>query len=604
MDRRADKPWQTLAICAALAAITFAVFWQTIDFQFLNYDDTIYVTENPVVQQGLTGKGLAWAFTYGKIGHWHPLTWLSHMLDCQFYGLNPGGPHMTNVVLHSLAAALLLLALKELTGNLWRSAFVAAVFAIHPLRVESVAWIAERKDVLSGVFFMLTLWAYARYARRPSTDRYIVVTVAYALGLLSKNTLVTLPFVLLLLDWWPLERVKAVGETKLIKEKIPLFALAAASCVATFLVPEKMADYSLVPFGERLANAAISYTIYLRELFVPIHLEIPCLYPHDGFPAWEIAAALIVLTAISVAVWRSRIKQPYLLVGWLWFLGVLVPMIGLVQIADYARADRYTYLSEIGVVLAVTWAVSDWSLQWKHRREILSSAMIAVVGVLMICAGKQTAYWKDSATLWTHVLAVDNQNDVAHSNLGLVLLQQGQVDDATAHFQKALDLNPNNGEAHNNLGTILYEKGDYGGAIVQYRDVLDKNPENPQAWFNLGNALQREGNNDEAIADYQNALQQDPDYAKAHTSLGNSLRQIGKVDEALAEYQRALQLDPTSPTAEANIGVILMGKGQMDEAADHFQKAIKLAQASGRQDMVDQLNADLQRCHATVSAPK
>ena len=372
---RWDQRWRVPAVCLVLAAITFAVFGQTAGFEFVNYDDNSYVYENPVVARGLTLKGAVWALTYGEIGHWHPLTWLTHMADCQVYGLWAGGHHLTNVALHAVAAVLLFLALREMTGSLWRSAFVAAVFAIHPLRVESVAWIAERKDVLSGVFFMLTLWAYARYARQPSRWRYAAVALAYALGLLCKNTLVTLPFVLLLLDWWPLHRVKLdgagggkVGAARLValfgglvKEKIPLFLLSAGSCVATALVPEKVLDSDRLPFLERIGNALVSYGIYLRQMVFPAGLAIPYLNPPNGLPFWKVALAFVLLAAISISVLACRKRRPYLLVGWLWYLGMLVPAIGFIQISYYAHADRYTYLPGIGLALAGTWAVGDWS---------------------------------------------------------------------------------------------------------------------------------------------------------------------------------------------------------------------------------------------------
>jgi len=349
-------------ICVFLALAVLAVFGQTKGFSFVNYDDDKYVYENPVVEKGLTWKGARWALTYGEVGHWHPLTWLTHMGDCQIFGLWAGGHHLTNVALHAVTTLVLFLVLRKMTGALWRSAFVAAVFAIHPLRAESVAWIAERKDVLSGMFFMLTLWAYVVYVRQPSRGRYVSLAVLYALGLLSKNMLVTLPFVLLLLDWWPLGRMRlaeAEGANagaqaagipfwSLVKEKIPLLLLSAGSCVATAWVPERIQDLDRHPVLERVGNALVSYVIYLRQMVFPAGLANPYPFPHHSPPIWKVWVALVVLAGITAGVVACRKKSPFLLMGWLWYLGMLVPASGIVQISYYAHADRYTYLPGIG----------------------------------------------------------------------------------------------------------------------------------------------------------------------------------------------------------------------------------------------------------------
>jgi tetratricopeptide (TPR) repeat protein len=518
-----------------LAAITFAVFGQTAGFGFVNYDDDKYVYENPVVAKGLTLKGAVWALTYGKIGHWHPLTWLSHMADCLVYGLWAGGHHLTNVALHAAAAVLLFLALREMTGSLWRSAFVAAVFAIHPLRVESVAWIAERKDVLSGVFFMLALWAYARYARRPSRGRYAAVALAYALGLLCKNTLVTLPFVLLLLDWWPLHRVKLdqtdegrIGAAKLaapfwglVREKIPLFLLSAGSCVATVLVPEKVGDTARLPFVERIENALVSYVVYLRQMVFPAGLATPYPNPPNGQPFGQAALAFVLLAVICMVVLACWKKCPYLLVGWLWYLGMLVPMIGFVQISYYAHADRYTYLPQIGIYAAITWLVAEWQVS----RVALGGLMAGVLALFMICAWQQTAYWQNSETLWTYTLACTTDNDIAQDNLGIVLMQKGKMDAAITCFQQALQIRPDFAEAHDDLGNALLQMGKVDAAITHCQRALQIKPDDAEACVNLGNALFRKGRVDEAIAQYQKALQIKPELAMAHNNLGAVLRQ-------------------------------------------------------------------------------
>jgi Tfp pilus assembly protein PilF len=519
-----------------------------------------------MVPRGLTLKGIVWAFAYGKIGHWHPLTWLTHMADCQVYGLWAGGHHLTNVALQAVAAVLLFLALREMTGSLWRSAFVAAVFAIHPLRAESVAWIAERKDVLSGVFFMLTLWAYARYARQPSRGRYAAVTVAYALGLLSKNTLVTLPFVLLLLDWWPLHRVTLDGAGGgkvrapfwgLVKEKIPLFLLSVGSCVATAHLPKKVLDSERLPFLERIGNALLSYGIYLRQMVFPAGLATPYPNPPKSLPLWEVALAFVLLAAISMVVLACWKKRPYLLVGWLWYLGVLVPMIGFIQISYYAHADRYTYLPEIGLVLAGTWAVGGWSAGWKHRRAVLGGLMAAVIGILMVCAWKQAAYWQDSETLWTRALACNTDNYVdrfnpgnakAHNNLGTALVQRGKVEEAITQFQQALEINPNGARIHRNLGLCFHRLGRMDEAISQYQKALAVEPAQPMVQNNLAwllatcpQASLRDGNKAVELARQANELTGGENPTVLNT-LAAAYAEAGRFAEALETARRALAL--------------------------------------------------------------
>jgi tetratricopeptide (TPR) repeat protein len=582
------------AVCLVLAGMTFAVFGQTAGFGFVNYDDDVYVYENPVVSQGLTLRGVAVAATYGEIGHWHPLTWISHMADCQIYGLWAGGHHLTNVALQAIAAALLFLALKEMTGGFWRSAFVAGVFAIHPLRVESVAWISERKDVLSGVFFMLTLWAYARYTRRPSRGRYAWVAIWFALGLLCKNTLVTLPFVLLLLDVWPLQR--AIAFKKLAGEKIPLFVLSIVSCIITVLVPETISLPGRVPFLERIANALVSYGIYLRQMVFPTELAIPYLNPPGGLPFWEVGLSVGVLAAVSITVVALRKSRPYLLIGWLWYLGMLVPMLGIAQISYYAHADRYTYLPEIGIALAVTWGVGDISLNWKCRRMILGSLIVAIMVLLMARAWRQTRYWRNSETLWAHTVACTTDNYIASYSLGNAFLHGGKVDEARACYEKALQIRPDFAEAHYNLGNILLQSGKVDEAIAEYRQALTSKPTYAEACNNLGNALLQSGKVDQAIAQYQAALEIKPNYAEACNSLGNALLQTGKVNEAIAQFQKALQINPALTEAHFNFGVALDQEGKVNEAIPQYRQALELTSRNAKaqnnlgQDLLQQGN--------------
>jgi tetratricopeptide (TPR) repeat protein len=569
--------WMVPGVCIFLAAIIWAVFGQTLRHQFVNYDDDLYVYDNPVVQKGLTWEGFRWALTYGNIGHWHPLTWVSHMLDCQFYGLNPGGHHLTNVLLHTATTILLFLVLRRMTGALWRSAFVAAVFAIHPLRVESVAWVAERKDVLSGVFFMLTLGAYVRYVRRPTMIHHGAVVLLFALGLLSKNMLVTMPFVLLLLDYWPLNRLISFTPQvllRLVAEKIPLFVLTVGSCVATALVPEKVTANHL-PLGLRVENAVVSYVTYIWQMIHPTGLA--CLYPNptNYLPLWQVTGALGLLLAISGAVWAFRRSHPYLIVGWLWYLGMLIPVIGIAQISYYAHADRYTYLPQIGLYLSLTWMAVDLCAGWRHRRVLLGICSTIILVALIFCAHTQVSYWRNGELLWTHTLACTSDNAIANNNLGNDLVQKGRAGEAIPHLQKALQIKPDYADAHNNLGNALLQKGNVDEAITHYQMALQIKPDYATAHYNLGNALLKKGNVDEAIAHYQMALQIEPNNAEAHINFGNALFQKGRMDEAIVHYQMALQIKPDNAGVCYNLGCALFQKGRVDEAIVHYQMALQ-----------------------------
>ncbi len=556
-----------VVVCGLLLLAVATVFGQTVNHRFVNFDDEDYVYENPHVREGLTVTGTVWALTAYRASNWHPLTWLSHTLDCRLYHLEPGGHHLTNVLLHAAAAVFLFLALKRMTRRstaaLWASAWVAAVFAIHPLRVESVAWVAERKDVLSGLFFMLTLWFYARYTERPASwGRYLLVVASFALGLTAKPMLVTLPFVLLLLDYWPLGRagsgergagghhVLMVGEQAgtmypwsgsrwgtrsllpLVVEKIPLFLLAAASCVIT-LAAQRHAMKSLVQvaFAERVANAAVAYVAYLGKMLYPASLAVLYPLPMDPSPAWEVIAAVAVLVTISTAVFVARRKCPYLLIGWLWYLGTLAPVIGLVQVGDQAMADRYTYLTQIGLYMAIAWGAAHAAGSWPYRRWLLAGVSAIVLAGLMVCAWRQTSHWQNSETLWTHTLASTSQNSVAHNNLGLVLAGRGQFDEAIAYYGKALEIKPDYVDAHNNMGTALARRDQVDAAIEHLRKALELQPDYVKAHNNLGNVFAQSGQVDEAVAQFRAALEIKPDFAGAHYGLANALAQSKHVDD-------------------------------------------------------------------------
>jgi protein O-mannosyl-transferase len=571
------------AICLVLAVITFVVFGQTTDFEFVNYDDHVFY-KNPQVANGLSLKGIAWVFTHADCFLYHPLTMISFMADNQFHGVDAGWYHFTNVLLHTASVILLFLVLQQMTGALWGSAFVAAVFAIHPLRAESVAWVAERKDVLSGFFFMLTLGAYARFVRKPdSRARYLMVAAAFVLALLSKPSVVTLPFVLLLLDYWPLHRFEQQGPLnqpewcgiprRLILEKIPLLALAAGASVITALVTRGLVDPAVhVSLPARIGNALVYYAVYLRQMIWPAGLAVVYPYPPNGLPAWQMALAGVLLGGLSAAAWAWRRTQPWLLIGWLWYLGMLMPMIGITPAGAYPQADRYTYLPQIGIYLALTWLVAGLRV----GRVVFGCLMAGVLAALMVCGWKQTAHWKNSETLWAHALACTTNNCAAALHLGNALDQIGELDEAMIHYREAIKMCPEKPDAYNNLGNDLRQQGKADEAITQYQAALRIKPDNADAHYNLGIAFRQQGKVDEAITQYQAALQINPGHAAAHINLGSALLQKGRVDEAIAHLQKALQLNPGNAQALNNLGTAFQQKGDMPEAIAQYQQAAQL----------------------------
>jgi tetratricopeptide (TPR) repeat protein len=570
-----------------LFLLTLWVYLPALQHDFFMLDDEKYVRTNPQVQQGLTAEAVRWAFTTGCFSNWYPLTWLSHMLDCQFFGLQPRGHHLTSLLFHSINTALVFLLLRIMTGAVWRSLFVALLFGLHPLHVESVAWVAERKDVLSTFFGLLTLLAYARYAQCVTSDQsqpvagteknapalawsrftfhvsrfYWLALACFALGLMSKPMLVTLPFVLLLLDYWPLDRWRRQGFGKLVIEKAPFFVLMAASSVVTFLVQksggamEALADVSLVDRGE---NALVSYARYLGKLFYPVNLTF---YPYSG--GWKPATVLLaglLLLGLSILAFQRRQRQPYLLTGWLWFVGTLVPVIGLVQVGAQAMADRYMYLPSIGLFIMVAWGAWQWTRRWRHQAVTLTVVAVMVALGCLALTRRQLSYWQNSETLFRHAIAITENNCEAHQHLGYVLKLQRRFDEAITQFKEALRLEPNRVVAHTYLGDSL---------------VLS-------------------GRMDEGVRELETAIRLDPTYADAHYFLANALSMQQRDDEAIREYEEAIRLDPDFPAARNNLGNQFWKQGRLQEACDQFREAVRLRPGDAKfRDNLDRILAEM-----------
>jgi tetratricopeptide (TPR) repeat protein len=583
-----------LGVCLFLVAMTWVVFGQTAHFEFFNYDDDVYVYENGKVASGLTLQGVTWLFTHAECHFYHPLTMISLMLDYQLHGLHPGGYHLTNVLIHTASAILLFLILRRMTGALWRSAFVAAVFAIHPLRAESVAWVSERKDVLATFFFMLTLGAYVRYARDPkSLGRYLMVAGLFVLGLLCKPTAVALPFALLLLDYWPLNRFTPPTPTRatappipqagyfgipkrLILEKIPLVVLAAVACVVTYFAEgEAVTSVARVPIPMRLGNVLVSYVVYLRQMVWPAGLAAFYPYPVKGFPLWETGLAFLLLAGISggvLAFWR---KRPWLLAGWFWYLGMMAPVIGIVQLGGFAHADRNTYLPQIGLYVLLTWAAADLSANWRHRSLVQGACATAILVALIFCAHTQTAYWRDSQLLWTHTLSCTSGNTVAHNDLGIFLALKGEREAAIAQYRKALAINPGYAAAYCNLGNSLaLKKEDLEEAIAEYRKALEITPDSVEAQKNLGLALVKNGEVDEAVAQYRKALETKPDSAEIQNNLGCALMQQGQMAKAIACFRKTLVIKPSFAEGHYNLGLALFNQHDLEGAIAQYRQAL------------------------------
>ena len=548
---RAKKLSTRTLLYVVLAVATLAVYARVARFEFLNYDDGEYVSDNAYVQHGIDAKTLRWAFTTGSAVNWHPLTWISHMIDWTLFGSWAGGHHLMNVALHVANTLLLLLFLERATGATGRSAFAAALFALHPLHVESVAWVAERKDVLSTLFWMLTMLAYLAYTRAPSSKRYVLVAALFAAGLMAKPMLVTLPFVLLLLDVWPLGRLgrRDASFSRLALEKSPLLALSAVSSVVTYLVQQAggaMGTILKCPFGARIENALVAYVTYILQMFWPARLSI--FYPHPGLsiPTWKPVVCAIVLALVTAAVVRARKTRPYLLVGWLWYLGTLVPVIGLVQVGLQSHADRYTYVPFIGLFLIVAWGGWDLAGSFLGRRKTLGRELgfgaAAIVLPLAAVTAVQVGYWRDSITIFRHSIEAIGENDLAHVHIGLQLEMKGDTDAAIEHYRTAARLN-----------------------------------HDTSAYYFLANALADKGAVEEAIVTYQAAIRSEPWFEPARYALGAFLLEQKRPQEAIEQLRAAAKIDPEHAETQFQWGMALTSLQQWGEAAQHFEAAIRIA---------------------------
>ena len=583
-----------LIISLLLILTIIIVYGQVKNFDFVGYDDQEYITENSHIQDGLTIENIIWAFTTFHSTNWHPLTWLSHMLDCELYGLNPMGHHLTNLLFHMMNTILLFIVLELMTGAIWRSAFVAALFALHPLHVESVAWVSERKDVLSTFFGFLMIGAYYRYVKGPDFFDYFREYLHLSLGLMAKPMLVTLPFVLLLLDFWPLKRFHYKDncllqsekvthyDTKriyrLTLEKFPLVIPVVISCVLTFFAQKSggaVIVLEKLSMKNRIANALVSYVDYVFKMFWPNKLAV--FYPHPGntLHEWQIlGAALLITCACFLAIWTAR-KYPYIVIGLFWYLGTLVPVIGLVQVGEQAMADRYTYIPLIGLFIIVAWGISDLFRKWHIRKIYLSVIAMMILSVLTARTYSQIRYWKNGVTLFEHAIKVTENNFKAHNNLATAL-GQTDLDRAIFHYKEAVRIHPQYVTALGNLGLAFFNKGNYDEAVSYFTKAVKINPKKIDMRMDLANIFFLQGKHEKAISQYREILKTDSKNANAHFNLALMLSDQKKFDQAELHYKEALKINPNHETAHYNLGNIELKQGKLKEAFTHFAEAIKI----------------------------
>jgi len=611
-----------------LTVATLIAFWRVNDCDFTVYDDKVYITENSHIQNGITKGGIRWAFTTTYAANWHPVTWISHMLDVQLFGLKPRWHHQTNLIFHIANTLLLFFVFHRMTKNLWQCTFVAALFALHPLHVESVSWVAERKDVLSTFFWMLTMGAYAYYVERPVPLRYFFIIVFFVLGLMAKPMLVTLPFVLLLLDYWPLKRFeqkksaqnnlaktgkpvsgdkrkmkskkKNTSKTKLeesadyeyqwvlirplILEKIPLITLAVLSSIVTYIAQQKggaVGSIEALPLSARIANALVSYVIYIGKMIWPNNLAV--LYPHLGLPPlWQVVGAILFLVVVFLMLIRTAKRFQYLTMGWLWYLVTLVPVIGIVQVGVQARADRYTYVPLIGLFIVVAWGIPELVKKWRYWKEVLFVSSILIISCLFIVTWTQVENWLNSITLFEHALKVTDRNSIAHSILGVAYSEQHNYKQAIENFDKAIEIDPKNVEAYNNRGNNYLRLGNKRQAIMDFDRAIEINPKYVEGYYNRGNTYLRLGNQRQAIMDFDRAIEINPQNAKSYNNRGIAYVRLANHKHAIEDYNRAIDINPKYVEAYYNRGIAYGKLGNHKQAIEDLKTAARFGDEDAR----------------------
>jgi tetratricopeptide (TPR) repeat protein len=613
-----------LIVYVILTVVTLAVYWQVGQYDFVNYDDDVYITENSNIKSGITSDALRWAFSTKYFGLWNPLVWISFMLDYQLYGLNAGGYHLTNLILHILSTLLLFLLFSRMTHAVWPSAFVAALFALHPLHVESVAWIAERKDVLSAFFGILTLYLYISYTEKPALKKYGLVLVSFVLALLSKPMVVTLPVIMILLDYWPLDRLQsrkveaavpevapitaaedkgkkksktnkeAPGEnisspavSKIsepaiagiiplwqLREKTPFFILSAVFSVIALYTPDN-SSFQVIPLGTRMINAPVSFLTYLEKTFFPHDMTV--FYPVSAqIPVWQVIGATLLIILISAAVIKMAKRLPYLFVGWFWYMVTILPVIGIVQIGRHLVADRYHYLPSIGIAIGLAWGIPSFIKSEQTRKNILFPIAIVFLAVLTFLTWRQCSYWKGSIELWSHALRVTESNDYAHNNLGTALSDAGKLEEAVEQYNKAIALTPDDADFSNNRGNAYARMGKYESAIADLNKAVSLNPDHMKAYVNRGNAYAGAGQYQLAIKDYDEAVRLQPDSADAHYNRGSTYSEMGQYEQAIEDFTQTLRLNPDYIKAYTNRGAAYAALGRHQDAVDDYSAAIRL----------------------------
>ncbi len=657
MEQARSKQYVSL-IYLALALATIIAYEPLRHNDFISYDDYAYVTENPQVQAGITRESIFWAFTTSYKANWHPLTWLSHMLDCELFGLDPVWHHLSSLLLHAANTLLLFWVLQKMTGAVWPSGFVAAVFALHPLNVESVAWVAERKNVLSGFFWMLTIAAYIRYAKRPGIGRFVPVFFALGLGLMAKPMLVTLPFVLLLLDYWPLGRFqwgrqnrretsplsKSVNVSyqrstiyRLVGEKIPLFVLIVVFGAVTFIAQQSggaMLPVENLSLNSRIANALVSYISYIDKMIYPSRLAVFYPHPADSLPLWQPIVCFTVLAIVSAAIIYTARQKRYLAVGWLWYLGTLVPVIGLIQVGSQAIADRYTYLPSIGIFIMVAWGGGELPAKWRYRGAWLGISAGLLLAAMVTCTRTQVQLWKNNLTLYEHTLAVTENNSIIQNSYGCALFEEDRLNEAIVQLNEALQISPEFSLARGNLGKVFLKQGKVNEAIACFNEALRTSKDQPDVYYYLGLAKVRQKKHNDAISHFSEALRLKPDYINAHLHLAYSLAEVGRIQPAAEHCYKILQLEPDrvgalntlawilattedtkfqnpteavkfaekaceltnyeNPGALDTLAAAYAAAGRFHEAIETAEKAVELAAPAGEKGLAEEIEERLQ----------